>query len=85
MKKYEVWHEITLSLQLGEFEAESMEEAERKAEKELQKYHIEDYQENREFVTSEVEEWKGKSEQQSLSTGRRAIRDACAAESTSAN
>jgi hypothetical protein len=56
MKKYEVWHEITLSLQLGEFEAESMEEAERKAEKELKKYHIEDYQENREFVTSEVEE-----------------------------
>lgn len=56
MKKYEVWHEITLSLLLGEFEAESMEEAEQQAEKELQKYRIEDYQENMEFVTSEITE-----------------------------
>lgn len=55
-KKYEVWHEITLSLWLGEFEAESMDKAEQLAEKELEKHSIEDYQENRELVTSEAEE-----------------------------
>lgn len=58
MTKYEVWHEITESYYMGEFEADSLKEAEEKAQQKFEGNppDREDYQENWEFIVSEAEE-----------------------------
>lgn len=59
MKKYEVWHEITMSRYMGEYEAESLQEAEEKAQQDFEGNPPDrdnDYQENQEFVVSEADE-----------------------------